>query len=83
MYENNGFHQSFHDKTRVEKVVNVRYHSNIEFNQGTLCLPLSSVGKGSLTLNMERGLNFLSVVHILFASHVYKISSNFLLFLSF
>jgi hypothetical protein len=84
MYENNGFTQNFHDKTRVEKVANVTYHSNFEFNQGTLCLPLSSVGKGSLTLNMERGLNFLSVVHILlYDSHVYKIFSNFLLFLSF
>ena len=84
MYKHNGFYQSFHSKTRVEKIINVPYYSDFELNHGTSCLPLSSVGKGSLTWNKEPGLNFLSVVHILlYASHVYKIFSNFLLFLSF
>ena len=68
MYENNGFHQRFHDKTRVEKVINDPYHSDFELNHGTSYLPLSSVGKGSLTCSIEEGVersHYYSYTHIL------------------
>ena len=53
MYEHNGFHQNFHNKTTVEKIISVVYHSEVEFNHRTLYLPFSSGGKGSLTSNTE------------------------------
>ena len=81
MYKHNGFYQNVHSKKRVENVINVPYHSDFELNHGTSCLPLSSVGKGSLTYSIEPGVSILSLVHIvLYASHIYKISLNFLWF---
>ena len=58
MYEHNGFHQNFHNKTTVEKIIIVVYHSEVEFNHRTLYLPLSSGGKGSLTGNTESGVEY-------------------------
>jgi hypothetical protein len=43
--------------TEVEKVIKVPYHSDVEFNHGTLCNTLSSLGKASLTYNMEPGVD--------------------------
>ena len=57
MYEHSGFNQKFFTVTVVEKVIKVPYHSDVELNHGTLCNTLSSLGKGSLTCNMEPGVD--------------------------